>query len=165
MIDFLYNLATVWEKKVAYIVDWLKGQLAETHTNGFVLGLSGGLDSSVCAALIKRASDNTLGLILPVHSDVKDLDDAAEIASVVGLPTEYVDLSPVYEHLVKLLPAEMDICQFAYRLNRGVAQSDGFFQIGQALVRLTGHVIGVANGPLGTRLIGAVDGYLLHGAH
>jgi NAD+ synthase len=105
VVDFQYNLPTVWEKKIEYIVDWLKRQLDETHTDGFVVGLSGGLDSSVCAALIKRASDDSLGLILPMHSDVKDLDDAAEIASVLGLPTEYIDLTPVYEHLIKLLPA------------------------------------------------------------
>ena len=96
----------MWEKRVEYIVRWLKTQLEETHTAGFILGMSGGLDSSVCAALIKRASATSLGLILPIHSDVKDLDDAADTASVLGLQTEYIDLTPVYEHLIKLLPGE-----------------------------------------------------------
>jgi NAD+ synthase len=94
----------VWEKTIEEIVAWLKQQLAETGTRGFVLGMSGGLDSSVCAALITRATQNGLGLILPIQSQVQDLDDAAQTAAVLGIPSEYVDLTSVYEHLTKLLP-------------------------------------------------------------
>ena len=52
------------------IVQWLKDELNETKTKGFVLGISGGLDSSVCAALIKKATADCLGLILPIVSDI-----------------------------------------------------------------------------------------------
>jgi len=93
----------VWEKTIDEIVAWLKQQREETGTAGFVLGMSGGLDSAVCAALITRATENSLGLILPIQSEVQDLDDAAQTAAVLGIPTEYVDLTSVYEHLVKLL--------------------------------------------------------------
>lgn len=86
------------------IVQWLKGELVATATKGFVIGISGGLDSSVCAALMKKATDNCLGLILPIESDVRDIDDASEMASLINLKTEYIDLTPVYQHLVKFLP-------------------------------------------------------------
>ncbi|GAH10328.1 unnamed protein product, partial [marine sediment metagenome] len=36
------------------IAQWLKDELASAKADGFVLGLSGGLDSSVCAALLKK---------------------------------------------------------------------------------------------------------------
>jgi NAD+ synthase len=86
------------------IVDWLKNQLEETATKGFVLGLSGGLDSSVCAALLKQTTDHCLGLILPIESDVKDLDHASAIASTLDIKTQYIDLTSTYANLVKLLP-------------------------------------------------------------
>lgn len=86
------------------IVQWLKDELVATKTEGFVIGISGGLDSSVCAALLKKATENCLGLILPIESDVRDIDDASEIASLINLRTEYIDLTPVYQHLVKFLP-------------------------------------------------------------
>jgi NAD+ synthase len=86
------------------IVQWLKDELNVTKTKGFVLGISGGLDSSVCAALIKKATDNCLGLILPIESDINDIDDASEMASVINLKTQYIDLTSVYKSLIKFLP-------------------------------------------------------------
>ncbi len=95
----------MWQETVNSIVNWLKQQLQETRTKGFILGLSGGLDSSVCAALLRRATDNCLGLILPIESDVKDLDDASAVASALNMKTQYIDLTSTYLHLTKLLPA------------------------------------------------------------
>ncbi len=93
----------MWYKIIDKIVKWLKDELAMSHTNGFVLGLSGGLDSSVCASLIKKATDNCLGLILPIESDVNDIDDAAEIASIIDMKTQYLDITSIYANLAKLL--------------------------------------------------------------
>jgi NAD+ synthase len=86
------------------IIMWLQAQLKETSTQGFVLGMSGGLDSSVCAALIRKATENCLGLILPIESDVKELDDAAAVAEQFNMRTEYLDLTMIYQNLTKLLP-------------------------------------------------------------
>jgi NAD+ synthase len=86
------------------MVAWLKDRLNDTGTKGFVLGMSGGLDSSVCAALIRQATDNCLGLILPIESDIKDLDDASALASALNMKTQYLDLTATYKNLVNLLP-------------------------------------------------------------
>jgi NAD+ synthase len=92
------------DKIIERIVQWLKEQLNKSHAKGFILGLSGGLDSAVCGALIKKAIDNCLGLILPIASDVKDLDDASEVASTINLETQYIDLTSIYNNLIKFLP-------------------------------------------------------------
>jgi NAD+ synthase len=75
-----------------------------SRTKGFVLGLSGGLDSSVCAGLIKQATDDCLGLILPTESGVEDIDDAAAVAHLFNMRTQYIDLTSVYKNLIALLP-------------------------------------------------------------
>ncbi len=94
----------MWENVIHKIVQWLKDELNKTKTKGFVLGISGGLDSSVCAALIKKATEECLGLILPIESNVQDLDDAAEVASQINLKTQYINLTPIYRNLIKFLP-------------------------------------------------------------
>ncbi|MGB7054767.1 MAG: NAD(+) synthase, partial [bacterium] len=45
-----------------------------------------------------------LGLILPIESEVKDLDDASAVASSLGIKTQYIDLTSTYANLTKLLP-------------------------------------------------------------
>jgi NAD+ synthase len=108
LLDFFlilnYNHDKMRNKIIDQIVEWLKDQLNESGTQGFVLGLSGGLDSAVCAALMRKATDNCLGLILPIESDVKDLDDAANIANFLNFKTQYIDLTAAYDTLLKLLP-------------------------------------------------------------
>ena len=94
----------MWQETTQKIVAWLREQLEITSTKGFVLGMSGGLDSSVCAALLRQATEHCLGLILPIESHVKDLDDASAVASALNMQTEYIDLTSTYLNLVKLLP-------------------------------------------------------------
>ncbi|MGB3342252.1 MAG: NAD+ synthase [bacterium] len=86
------------------IVNWLLKQLQDSKTSGFILGLSGGLDSAVCAALMKRVTDNCLGLIMPIESALQDIDDASRVADALNMRTEYTDLTSVYGNLTKLLP-------------------------------------------------------------
>lgn len=88
------------------IVDWLNRQLKESQTSGFVLGLSGGLDSSVCAALIQKVTKDCLGLILPIDSKTEDIEDASKIANEFNIRTAYLDLTSVYKSIIKLLPTE-----------------------------------------------------------
>jgi len=94
----------MWDEFIKQVVVWLKNELKESKTDGFVLGLSGGVDSAVCATLIKKATDNCLGLILPIKSSVMELDNAQEFASSIGLKTNYIDLTGVYKNIIKFLP-------------------------------------------------------------
>jgi len=71
--------------------------------NGFshvVIGLSGGVDSSVSAALGVRAlgSDNVLGLIMPYRSSSPESENhALDVARLLSITTEKVDLTPVID--------------------------------------------------------------------
>lgn len=84
----------VSEEYIDYLVDWLKNKLQTSHTKGFALGLSGGIDSAVCAALIKKAAPNdSICLILPIKSKGSDVEDAWEFANKIGIKTLEVDLT------------------------------------------------------------------------
>ena len=59
------------EKRIDHVVAWLREQVEISHTNGILVGLSGGIDSSVVACLIKKAfPNNSIGVILPITSSL-----------------------------------------------------------------------------------------------
>jgi NAD+ synthase len=84
---------------------WIKEKVEAAGCKGAVLGLSGGIDSAVAAALcIKAFPENTLGLIMPCHSTNEDKIHAETIAERFSLPTKTVVLDDVYDACLKILP-------------------------------------------------------------
>ncbi len=87
------------------ISTWIKDQVNQAGAEGVVLGLSGGIDSAVVAALAKKSlCDKVLGLVLPCHSHKEDAEDAQLIASHLQLETSTIDLSPLHDSLITVLP-------------------------------------------------------------
>jgi NAD+ synthase len=95
------------QEKVDNIVHWLKSILEQSGAKGFVIGLSGGIDSAVAAALCKRACpDTTLGVMMPCFSDPQDFLDARLLADAFGIPVEKIVLDDVFELFVRVLTGE-----------------------------------------------------------
>jgi NAD+ synthase len=88
------------------IVSWIKGQVKLSGAKGIVMGLSGGIDSAVVAALCKEAvgKNSLLVLFMPCNSNPQDLKDAKLVATKLGLKSRLVDLSGVYKNFLKVLP-------------------------------------------------------------
>jgi NAD+ synthase len=89
------------------IAAWLREQLAAASADGFVLGLSGGVDSATAAALAVRAvgPQRVLGALMPCHSQPEDAHLAHLVADTFGIPTVTVDLCGAYDALAAELPA------------------------------------------------------------
>ncbi|MBN2260019.1 MAG: NAD(+) synthase [Clostridiales bacterium] len=82
------------EMKIEKTVEWLRNKVNEAGAKGLIVGLSGGIDSSVVAFLIKKAfPENSLGIIMPIHSQLVDQNDAESLAKVVDIDYHIVDLS------------------------------------------------------------------------
>lgn len=88
------------------IVTWIRGQVKLSRAKGIVLGLSGGIDSAVVAALCKDAvgKNRLLVLFLPCNSNPRDLKDARLVAKKLKLKSKLIDLSSVYDRFLKVLP-------------------------------------------------------------
>lgn len=92
-------------KKVNYrkladsIEEWIRQIVTEASASGVVVGLSGGLDSAVSAALCTEAlgNDNVLGLIMPCLSMQSDTDDGVRTAEHLGIGYKFIDLSPILQ--------------------------------------------------------------------
>jgi NAD+ synthase len=85
------------ERIVRAVRDWLGGRL---RRKGVVVGLSGGIDSSVAAALCVRAlgAERVLGLMMPEHDSSPDSRDLAQrFADHFGVETVLEDIADVLD--------------------------------------------------------------------
>lgn len=93
------------EQQAGKLIAWVKEKVQAAGCRGVVLGMSGGLDSSVVAALCRQAfPQNTLGVLMPCYSDATDKAHAGILASQFNIPTLEVILDSAYDALVQLLP-------------------------------------------------------------
>ncbi len=85
----------------------LTEQVIAANREGVVVGLSGGLDSSVTAVLCKRAlAKNMLAVLMPCHSSQIDIEYAELIARKFDIPLKTIALDAVFDLLVETLPSE-----------------------------------------------------------
>ena len=83
---------------------WIKKKIKESGSDGAVVGLSGGIDSSLTSLLCKKAfPDNTLGLILPCQSNQEDRIDAVEHAENFAIEYKIIDLKNTYQEFINNL--------------------------------------------------------------
>jgi len=93
------------EQLVRRLVDWIQDKVTSGGCRGVVLGMSGGLDSSVLGVLCQRAfPKNVIGLIMPCYSDDKDKEHAETVARQFDIPTKIVGLKAVYDAILYVLP-------------------------------------------------------------
>lgn len=95
------------QELVEKLAGWLREQVEQRGARGLVVGISGGVDSAVTAALCKRACpENVLGLIMPCFSDPQDAADARLVAETFAVPYKVVNLDEPFALLVRLFTGE-----------------------------------------------------------
>ena len=88
------------KSEVERICEFIRQELRDMKREGIVIGLSGGIDSALCAALCVEAigKDKVFGLILPEkESNPISAEYAAKHARKLGIETETVDITPTLE--------------------------------------------------------------------
>ncbi|MDD2371893.1 MAG: NAD+ synthase [Firmicutes bacterium] len=95
----MLDLNSIEEKIIKFIKDYI----VESRSKGAVIGISGGIDSAVVAALTVKAigGENILGLILPCESKNEDMNDAIELAKKLGIKYKIIDLTNTYLEFLK----------------------------------------------------------------
>lgn len=86
-------------KEVENITNFIKEYYQKNNLKGAVLGISGGKDSAVVAALLVRAlgSENVVGITLPCHSKNTDAIDAKLISEKYNFELINIDLTNTYD--------------------------------------------------------------------
>ena len=101
------------EKIVDYIVNWLKDYATNAKVNGFVVGISGGIDSAVTSTLCAKTGMDVLCIEMPIHQAASHVSRAQE--HIQQLKTRFdnvrdirADLTPVFEEFKTEISLEGD---------------------------------------------------------
>ncbi|MCB0401585.1 MAG: NAD(+) synthase [Flavobacteriales bacterium] len=96
-----------------HIVNWLKDYLAESGAKGYVIGVSGGIDSAVTSALAAETGLPLLCVEMPIYQEVYQVERAKQ--HIESLKENYpnvssveTELTPVFDTFLKAVPKEED---------------------------------------------------------
>lgn len=94
------------DKAKKEIVTFIKGVLKDADGAGAVVGLSGGVDSSLVATLcvLSLGKERVLGVMMPTSfTPLEDVNDAIELAKRLGIRAESINIQNVCEVLFREL--------------------------------------------------------------
>ena len=97
------------EKVKNHIVKWLSSYSESSHTNGFVIGISGGIDSAVSSALCALTDKKVIVLNMPIRQFKAEHDRSEEHINWLkknfkNVESEKIELTGVLEAYEKTFP-------------------------------------------------------------
>ncbi len=129
------------KKLIDGMKSWISQFMSATGAGGAVIGLSGGIDSAVAAALLKDVlgPERVVAVQMPCHSIPTDGEHAQLVADALGLKMLKVDLSEPFDAYCRTLggtiqPSKLAAANIKPRLRMitvyAVAQTLGYFVCG-----------------------------------
>jgi nicotinamide-nucleotide amidase len=88
-------------KLVLQLVDYSKKYNIDT----VALGMSGGVDSALTAAMFKSAGWNVVGITMPIHQIPEETNRGIEACKALDIQHKHVDLTKTYDELLKSVRA------------------------------------------------------------
>ena len=112
------------EKVNAHIVNWLKTYAENAKVNGFVIGISGGIDSAVTSTLCAQTGLKVLCVEMPIHQAQSHVTRGREHIEQLknrfpNVTSIEADLTSVFETFKKAVPDDSD----TYKLNLSLANT------------------------------------------
>lgn len=98
-----------FEKISNQIQGFVASYVKDASAQGVVIGLSGGLDSSVAVKLCVKAlgKEKVFGLILPSKAThLQDIRDASSLARALGIQSKTIDIQPIVNKFMEVMPDE-----------------------------------------------------------
>ncbi|QXP51701.1 NAD(+) synthase [Cellulophaga sp. HaHa_2_1] len=97
------------EKVINHIVDWLKDYATKANMKGFVIGISGGIDSAITSTLCARTGLDLLCLEMPIHQAANQVGRAERHIAWLqenfsNVKKQEVNLTPVFDSLIAAMP-------------------------------------------------------------
>ena len=102
------------DKVNLHIVNWLKTYAQNAKVNGFVVGISGGVDSAVTSTLCAQTGLTTLCIEMPIHQAPNQVSRGREHIEQLkkrfpNVKNAEADLTSVFEDFKKAIPNHTDI--------------------------------------------------------
>mgnify|MGYP000878529717 CR=1 FL=1 len=134
---------------IDYISNWLKQYAQDAGVNGFVIGISGGVDSAVTSTLCAKTGMKTLVLNMPIRQTKAEFGRATEhidwlLTNFPNVEAHTIDLTEPFHQLEKTFPAETRENHLAMANTRARLRMTTLYALGQThrlLVAGTGNKI------------------------
>lgn len=97
---------------IAHITNWLRDYSDQSKTNGFVIGISGGIDSAVTSTLCALTGKKVLCVLMPIHQHKNEFDRSREHSEWLqnkfpNVSFYTANLSDTFDTLSKQIPTEL----------------------------------------------------------
>lgn len=98
------------EKYADYLVEWIEQQRTELYQmDAYVLGVSGGVDSAVCAHLLAKTGKPVYCYMLPTDvNHPADLNDANAVLKSAKLQGDIISIQPMYDTVMQSIQAHLN---------------------------------------------------------
>ncbi|MEY4804459.1 MAG: synthase [Bacteroidota bacterium] len=133
----------------SHISSWLGSYLQTAHAKGFVVGISGGIDSAVTSTLCALTGAPTICVTMPIRQTKAEFDRAGEHmqdlqSRFANVQLQTIDLTPSFETLSAALPANAAAHTLAMANTRARLRMTTLYAVAQAnqcLVAGTGNKV------------------------
>jgi len=125
----------------SHIQEWLSAYCAEVRMDGFIVGISGGIDSALTSTLCAMTGKATLIVTMPIRQTSAEYERAIEhiddlkkrFPNVLGME---VNLTDIFEQMEKDFPADVVANHLAMANTRARLRMTTLYALGQAHKRL-----------------------------
>lgn len=95
-------------KVINHIVSWLRKYLKNSNKKGFVIGISGGIDSAVTSVLLAKTGFSILILEMPIHQNIYQIKRSKENIEFLKknfskMKTLCINLSPIFDTFCQVI--------------------------------------------------------------
>ena len=95
------------DKVTNHIINWLKDYLEKSNLNGFIVGVSGGIDSALTATLCAKTGHPVKCLEMPIHQNkMQNLNSSIQInwlkSNFPNVTCNEVNLSNIFDEFIEM---------------------------------------------------------------
>jgi NAD+ synthase len=90
------------------VIQWIRDYFKDNPEGKAIIGISGGKDSTICAALLVEAlgADRVIGVMMPNISQA-DIADSARVCDILGIQHFVIDIGSAYNALSFQIATEL----------------------------------------------------------
>ncbi len=97
------------DKVTNHIINWLKDYIKKSNLDGFVVGVSGGVDSALTSTLCAKTGYPVQCIEMPIHQNKKQISNSSiQInwlkSNFSNVKSNYVNLSDVFDEFIDTIP-------------------------------------------------------------
>ena len=147
--SFTLHLQTIMQTTavINHITNWLKEYSNSCNSEGFVIGISGGIDSAVTSTLAAKTGLPLICIEMPIHQQKSQIDRGQKHINWLkekfkNVSSSELDLTPIFDGFIAQLPSDKEKNEIALVNTRARLRMTALYYFAQANNSL---VVGTGN--------------------